>query len=260
MPLIEEFASLVRYRELVGQLISRSIKTRYKRSVLGIAWTMVYPLLTMAVLTLVFSSLFRTSKANYALYVLSGLMVWNFFAQSSTAAVGDLVWSGGLIGRIFVPKTVFAVSAIGTGLVNLGLSFIPYALIAGIMGETAGLSVLFLVVPILCLSLMALGMGLMISSAAVYFADVMPTYEVLLLAWMYLTPVIYPVEVLPENVQSLLRFNPLFYPLEQFRMILLDGEIPDPQNLLIGLLSAVLMLLVGWWLFTRRARDYAYRI
>ncbi|NIM06615.1 MAG: ABC transporter permease, partial [Armatimonadetes bacterium] len=79
---------MVRYRELVGQLISRSIKTRYKRSVLGIAWTMVYPLLTMAVLTLVFSSLFRTSKANYALYVLSGLMVWNFFAQSSSAAVG----------------------------------------------------------------------------------------------------------------------------------------------------------------------------
>jgi len=107
---IEEMQSLYRYRELIVQLISRSVKTRYKRSFLGVAWTMINPLLTMSVLTLVFSGLFGFPARSYALYVLSGLLLWNFFAQTTTAAMGDLIWSGGLIGRVYLPKSIFAVS------------------------------------------------------------------------------------------------------------------------------------------------------
>ncbi|MEJ2563803.1 MAG: hypothetical protein P8Z42_14115, partial [Anaerolineales bacterium] len=129
-PFYEELQALVRYRDLIGQLIARSVKVRYKRSFLGVAWTMVNPLLTMAVLTLVFANIFRFPGQDYALHVLSGLLIWNFFAQSTTAAMNDLVWSGGLLGRIFVPKAVFAVSALGTGLINLVLALGAYAIIA----------------------------------------------------------------------------------------------------------------------------------
>lgn len=257
---VEEFLALVRYRDLVAQWIARSVKTRYKRSLLGVAWTMVNPLLTMAVLTLVFSQLFRTPVRNYALYVLSGLLVWNFVAQSTTAAMGDLVWSGGLLGRVFVPKAVFAVSAVGTGLVNLGLALVPYALISLLLGGRITPAWLLLPLPVLAAGVFALGLGLMLSTAAVYFPDVMPTYEVLLMAWLYLTPVIYPLELLPRGVQTLLQLNPMLHLIGAFRSIVYQGDAPEVGTLAIAWLIALGTLAVGWWTFTRRARDFAYRL
>ena len=259
-PMIEELRGLVRYKDLVGQLISKGIKTRYKRSVLGVGWTMLHPLLTMTVLTLVFSGLFQFSSSDYALYVLSGLIVWSFFAQSTTSATGDLLWSGGLISKVLVPKSVFAVSAVGTALINLLLALLVYALIAVALGRPIQPTVLLLPLPVVLLGLFSLGVGLAVSAAAVYFPDVLPTYEILLMAWMYLTPVIYPAELLPESVQNLLRFNPLFHLIQPFRAILVEGRTPSVESLLVSSSFALSSLLVGWWLFTRKARDFAYRL
>ena len=259
-PMIEELRGLVRYKDLVGQLISKGIKTRYKRSVLGVAWTMLHPLLTMTVLTLVFSGIFRFSNSDYALYVLSGLIAWSFFAQSTTAAAGDLLWSGGLISKVLVPKSVFAVSAVGTALINLLLALLVYALIAVALGRPIHPAVLLLPLPIVLLGLFSLGVGLAVSAAAVYFPDVLPTYEILLMAWMYLTPVIYPAELLPEGVRNLLRINPLFHLIQPFRAILVEGRTPSVESLLVSSSFALSSLLVGWWLFTRKARDFAYRL
>jgi ABC-2 type transport system permease protein len=221
---------------------------------------MVNPLLTMLVLTLVFSRLFRTPTRNYALYVLSGLLLWNFFAQTTTAAMGDLVWSGGLLGRIFVPKSVFAVSAVGTGLVNLALALIPYTLIALLLGAPLRPAILLLPLPILITSLFALGVALALSAAAIYFPDVMPMYEVLLTAWLYLTPVIYPIDLLPEGVRSALRLNPIFHMLQAFRSSLYEGRPPEAGTLTVGFLVALATLAAGWWIFTRKAREYAYHV
>src|SRR5919204_3951392 len=116
---LRELYELIRYRDLVVQLVSRDIRTRYKRSVLGIGWTLLNPLLMMAVLTLVFSEIFRANISHYAVYLLSAQLVWNFFAQSTTQAMGHLTWGGVLLTKIYLPRTVFAVSQIGTGLVNL---------------------------------------------------------------------------------------------------------------------------------------------
>lgn len=259
-PFVEEFTSLLRYRDLVVQLVARTIKTRYKRSVLGVAWTMVNPLLTMVVLTLVFSTLFRYDARGYALYVLSGLLVWNFFAQTTTAAMGDLVWSGGLVGRIYLPKSAFAVAAIGTGLVNWLLALVPYTIIALVLGEPPAWTWFLLPVPMLAMGMLALGVGLGLSAAAVYFPDVMPTYEVLLMAWMYLTPVIYPVNALPSYARLVLQFNPVLYPMEVFRALLLDGRIPDLGVMALGLLIGLAALGIGWLVFTSRSREYAYRV
>jgi ABC-2 type transport system permease protein len=259
-PFVEEGQALLRYRDLVVQLVSRSVKARYKRSILGVAWTMVNPLLTMTVLTLVFSQLFRSPARDYALYVLSGLLAWNFFAQSTTAAMSDLLWGGGLITRIFLPKSIFALSALGTGLFNLLLAFAAYVLIALVLGAKPTAAWLFLPVPVLALGLFTLGMALALSAAAVYFADVMPTYEVLLTAWLYLTPVIYPIGLLPESVQTWLRWNPMYWFLDVFRTVVYEGQLPDAASLAIALGTGLGMLLIGWWIFTRRSREYAYRV
>jgi ABC-type polysaccharide/polyol phosphate export permease len=259
-PFLEELLGLLRSRDLVVQLIARSVKTRYKRSVLGVAWTMVNPLLTMLVLTLVFSTIFRFPTRQYALYVLSGLILWSFFSQSTTAAIGDLLWSGNLIGRVVLPKTVFAIAAVGTGLVNLVLALAAYSVIALALGSPPGPSALLLPLPMLSAAFFAAGIGLLLSGAAVYFADVLPTYEVLLTAWMYLTPVIYPFEVMPASVQAVLRLNPMFYLVTAFRSVLYEGRVPDPATLAIGFGCGLGMLILGWWSFTRRSREYVYRV
>jgi ABC-type polysaccharide/polyol phosphate export permease len=254
---LEEFLALYRYRELIRQLIARSVKTRYKRSALGVAWTMVNPLLTMGVLTLVFSGLFKFSAKNYSLYILSGLLLWNFFAQSTTAAMGDLIWSGGLIGRVYFPKSVFPVSAVGTGLLNFTLALVPYFIIAILLGAKISLSVLYLPIPMLIATCFTLGVAMALSSLVVFFADVLPMYEILLTAWLYLTPVIYPMELLPQSIQGILRFNPLLPILECFRAPLYEARPPDFSILISALAIALAVLMIGWWLFTRRSREYA---
>ena len=120
----EELKQVYKYRFLISQLLRRDIVTRYKRSVLGIAWTMLNPLGTMIVLSIAFSQVFKMTEG-YPAFVLSGLMAWNFFSQASNASMVNLVWGGGLLKRIYMPRTAFALSAIGTAMVNLILSVIP---------------------------------------------------------------------------------------------------------------------------------------
>jgi ABC-2 type transport system permease protein len=259
-PLLEELIALFRYKELIIQFVSRSIKTRYKRSMLGVVWTILNPLLTMVVLTLVFSSVFRFSVENYPVYVLSGLVIWGFFSSTTSAAMGEMIWSGSLLSRIYVPKSVFAVSAIGTGLVNLLFSLVPLLVISLVLGIRFRLAVLALPLAILLLAAFALGVGLLLATTAVYFADMLPVYEVILTIWMYATPIIYPIDAVPPQFAWILKLNPLYYLVEVFRKPLFNGVIPDAKVWLIATGSAVVVLVLGGLIFTAKSSEYAYRI
>ena len=195
-PLIEEIQSLIYYRDLISQFVSRTIKTRYKRSILGVVWTILNPLLSMIVITLVFSNLFRFQIENYALYVLTGLVIWGFFSGSTNAAMGNTVFSGKLLNRIYIPKSIFAVSAVGSSLVNLGLSIGPLFLIMMFTGAKFTTAIFTLPLSLLLLSIFSLGVGLMLAAVAVYFADIIPIYEVILKIWIYATPIFYPEKIL----------------------------------------------------------------
>jgi ABC-type polysaccharide/polyol phosphate export permease len=256
-PALEELFAIYQYLELIIQIIERSVKTRYKRSVLCVAWTMVNPLLTMGVLTLVFSGLFHFPAENYALYVLSGLLLWNFFAQSTTAAMGDLIWSGGLIARVYFPKSVFPVAAVGTGLFNLLLALVSFFIIALILGAKISIAILYLPIPMLIATIFTLGVAMALSSVVVFFADVLTMYEIVLTAWLYLTPIIYPIDLVPEPIQGVLRFNPLLPIIQAFRAPLYEGSLPDLSTLAYAFSAALVVLLLGWWLFTRKSREYA---
>lgn len=259
-PLIEEIQALIKYKDLVRQFIERAIKTRYKRSVLGVLWTMLNPILTMVVLTLVFSQLFKFSVENYPVYVLSGLVMWNFFSSSTNSAMGEMLWSGGLLGKIYVPKTLFSVSAVGTGLVNLLLALIPLFAITLFLGVKLTSAVVVLPFAILILALFTLGIGLLLSTAVVYFADMLPVYEVLLVIWMYATPIIYPVEIVPENLAWLIKLNPLYYMITLFREPIYNGTVPALEIWLIAAGFALIAFILGGFIFTSKANEYAYRI
>lgn len=256
-----ELQEIFRYRNLVFQFIRRDILTRYKRSVLGIAWTMLTPLGTMLVLTIVFSRAFGVSEKGYAAYVLSGLMAWTFFAQTTNAATVNLVWGGTLLNRIYVPRTVFAVSAVGTGLVNLTISLIPLFLVIIVTGIPITPSVLFLPVPMLLLAMFSLGVGLILSAIAIYFADVTEMYQVILTAWLYLSPVIWTENMLSTNiVPILIRLNPMYHLINLFRAPVYYGRLPTLEELTISTGISVVTVVFGWWFFSSRADEFAYRV
>ena len=258
---LEEIRAIFQYRYLVVQFVRRDLLTRYKRSVLGVAWTMLNPLGTMIILTIVFSRVFGANKEGYAAYVLSGLVAWNFFAQTTNAAIVHLVWGGSLLRRIYMPRTAFAVSATGTGLVNLVLSLVPLLLVMLVTGVPIKPTVFLIPVPMLFLAMFALGLGLLISTVAIYFADVAEMYQIVLTAWMYLSPVIYSYEILPEPYRSwIMRLNPMYYLLSLFRIPVYSGQIPDWSEVLLAGGISFVALLVGWLVFTGKADEFAYRV
>ena len=259
LPALSELREIRRYRFLLFQLIRRDLVARYKRSILGVAWTMLNPLGTMLIMTFVFSNLFK-SVESYPVYILSGLVVWNFFSQGTNAAMVGLIWGGSLMQRIYLPRTIFGVSAIGTALVNLLIALIPLTLVMLITGTPIPLTVLFLPVSILLLTAFTLGFGLLLSALAIYFPDVEEMYQILLTAWMYLTPIIYPEEIIPERFLSLYRLNPMYWMVKLFRLPIYYGRIPTIAEIAPALAWATGFLIVGWLFFTSKSDEYAYRV
>lgn len=260
-PATEELRAVLKYRYLIVQLVRRDILTRYKRSSLGVAWTMLNPLGTMLILTIVFSKAFGGSQEGYAAYVLSGLIAWNFFAQSTNAATLHLVWGGSLLKKIYIPRTSFAVSATGTGLINLLISLIPLLLVMLIIKVPIRWTIILLPIPILFLAMFALGIGLLISTMAIFYADIAEMYQIFLTAWMYLSPVIWSPEILPEAYRLwITKLNPMYYLIELFRTPIIYGQVPDINLLLISAGIATFTLFAGWMFFTSKSDEFAYRV
>ncbi len=259
-PAIAELSELWRYRDLLQLLILNRIKTRYKRSVLGVIWTLLNPLLNTLVLTIAFSQIFRFNVPNYAIYILSGLLFWNFFAQSTNDAMDTLVWGSSLLKRIYIPRTIFAVAVVGNGLINYLLALIPLALVMLALRHPFTLNLLALPLAILILGMFTLGFSLLISTVAVFFVDFVYIFNVLLSVWFYLTPIIYPLSILPERFLTLFRLNPLVHLLQIFRLLIYDGKMPSSTLWGLAFLLSLVTLLTGWIIFTRKVDEFAYRI
>lgn len=259
-PMTHELMELVRYRDLVRQLVARNLKVRYKRSMLGVAWSMLSPLLTMTVLSLVFTRLFRTTAPNYPVYLLAGLLIWNFFVQTTSMMAAEMIGGAELWKRIYTPRAVFAVATLATGLVHLLLGMVPLAAVALFFGLPV--SAAWLVVPfaVLCIALFALGLGLILAVLAAHFPDVVDLYQVLVGAWMYLTPVIYPRTIVPGELQWLFALNPMTYFVECFRLPIYDNVVPPLPLLTIAFAIALVSAVLGWWTFTTSADGLAHRL
>jgi ABC-type polysaccharide/polyol phosphate export permease len=256
---LEELRGVFQYRDLIFQLVRRDIVARYKRSVLGVAWTMLQPLGMMVVMTLVFSRLFHQIEG-YPAYVLSGLIAWTFFSQTTTAAIHQMVWGGALLNRIYLPRTSFSISAIGTGLVNLAISIIPLVVIVLVLRLPLTVNILFIPISMLLLASFALGVGLLLSTLAVNFPDVSEMYQIILMAWMYFTPVIYPETMIPPEYQRwMFTLNPMYHLVKLFRAPIYEGRLPDPQSLLMGTVISLVTLVAGWIVFSRAADRFAYK-
>ncbi|MFN8525895.1 MAG: ABC transporter permease [Chloroflexota bacterium] len=260
MPMVRELRAVAAYRDLVRELVARSIKTRYKRSVLGVAWTMLNPLMIMLILTAVFSSVFRITVEHYAVYFLSAVLLWNFFSQTAVAIANEIVWGGSLLTRIYVPPGVFAASALGAGLVNIVLSLVPLAIVMLITGVPLSPALIFLPLAALATAMFAVGVGLLISRLAIVFSDVLDMFQILLLAWMYCTPIMYPLSIIDAEYRWLMFLNPMYYMVEMWRQPVYSGLVPSASVMLTGLGLGVGTLVLGWWYFTGAVDEIAYRV
>lgn len=249
---------LLRYRDLVWYLVARDLKVRYRRSTIGFLWTMLQPLLTMGVLVVVFSAVFRFEISNYPVYALSGILFWNFFSQSVVSSMNSLKTNAGLLRKLPLPKAVFPVAAVISGLVNLLLAMIPLFAILIATGHPLRPALFFLPLSILLAVAFTLGAGLLLSPLAAFFSDVVELVNVLLLLGMYLTPVFYPQEIIPLDYRWVVRFNPLRSVLEVFRDPIYFGKVPPLSHLAVTLVIAVLALLIGIVAFRRSSDRIAF--
>jgi ABC-2 type transport system permease protein len=259
-PMVAEIREIFQYRDLLSLLIRNSLKTRYKRSVLGVFWTLLNPLLTMIVLSVVFSTLFRFSLVHYPIYLLSGLIFWNFFANATLGGMNATIVGGGLLKRIYLPRSIFSVAAIGSELLNWGLALIPLAALILFFGHPLTPALLFLPVAMMIACIFTLGISLLISTIGIFFNDWVHIYQVVVMSWFYITPIIIPEEIIPPHFVFVVNLNPMRYLVSLFRDPIYLGKLPPTDTLFISIAVSLVSCLVGWWLFTRKAKEFAYLI
>ena len=258
-PFLEEVLELWRFRELVILWAGRNIKLRYKRSVLGILWTLIEPLMLMTILTVVFSTLFRFQLEHYPIYLLSGLLLFDFFSRSTLQIVEEIVASQGLASRVYVPRTVFAAATILSYLVSWLIALIPLVIIMLIFRHPVTLAFLTIPIGIALTALFALGIGLGVATLGATFHDVKLTYQVLLTAWMYATPIIYPLDIVPESFRRFFLLNPLVYLCQTVRDPAYLGRVAPITTWLLALAVSLGTAILGWWIFTSRRGTFDYR-
>ncbi|MDL2289558.1 ABC transporter permease [Clostridia bacterium OttesenSCG-928-F22] len=244
-------ATFTKYRGLIAQLVSRDLKTKYRRSILGFLWSLLNPLLTMLVLTMAFSFIMGNKTPNYHLHVLTGLLVYNFFSESTTLAMNSIVSNSTLINKVYIPKYVFPVSKIVFSFVNMLISLVAVIVVALFSGIPVTWSWLLLPLPLLYTAVFALGLGMFLSAITVFFRDILHLYGVLLQAWMYLTPIIYPMSQAPQLI-SFMKFNPLFHYVGYVRELLIGGTVPGLKANAVCLGIGLVALLIGVVVFYKK--------
>jgi ABC-2 type transport system permease protein len=258
-PVVEEARALWSYRALVYELVIRDIKVRYKRSVLGVFWTMLAPLLNMVALTLVFSTILKQQIRNYPVFFMTGAILWSYFSQSTSSAASLTQDSNELAKRIYIPRSVFVAAAIGGGLVNLVLSIVPLLLILVATGFPLYKTWYFLPVPVFMVTMFSAGVGFLLFTLASRFTDIREMYLVFVQTWFFLTPIVYHPSIVPAKFRLILWLNPMYYLLQTFRRPIYDGLLPSPALLAASLALSVVTLITGWVYFCHRAEQFAFR-
>jgi len=240
-----QISTFLRFRYLLMLMIKRDFITRYRRSVLGVAWSLLNPLLTMLVLTLVFSTIFRFEIEYFPVYLLSGQLIFVFFSESTNQAMGSIVSGGGAtIKKIYVPKYIFPLSKVLSSLVNVGFSLIAFFAVVLVTQAPFSWTMLLIPIPLLYVMVFSIGIGLFLSAIAVFFRDLTYIYGVFITLINFLTPIFYPVEILPERVYHFIHLNPLFHYVNYFRELAINGQVPGlwANIICIGFALAALCL------------------
>ncbi len=257
MSLIRKLISLGRFRFLLLQLVKRDFKIKYRGSVLGVLWSVLNPLLNMIVLSIVFSQVFRAVD-NYKMYLLAGLTIFNFFSEATTLACGSVVGNFGMMTKVYFPKFIIPTSKVLTSAISLLITTAVYIILGCFMEVTPNIWYLLIPYVLLCVLVFALGMGYILAALFVFFRDTQHLYGVLLTIWMYATPILYPLDALPEKLIPLFRCNPLYQFIDFFRTITMYASVPSAQSFLVCAAWAAAAFVVGAFFFVKKQDQFIY--
>lgn len=248
-----------RYRELLYFLMWRDVKVRYKQTLLGVAWALLIPLSTVVVFTVVFGRFARIPSDGfpYAVFALAGFLPWSYFSQALSRSAGSLVGNAHLLTKIYFPRLLVPVAAAATPMVDLACAFVAMLGLMGWYGVTPGWGVLLLPLFIAYAGVTAVAVALWLAPLNARFRDVGHTLPVLVQCWLYATPIVYPLSLVPEPWQVVFRLNPMVTVVEGFRWGLLRGTAPDPGGLVTGFVVVAVILLGGLVFFRRMERTLA---
>jgi ABC-type polysaccharide/polyol phosphate export permease len=257
---MKHFTNFWKYRGLLNQFVIRDLKVKYRRSVLGYLWSLLNPLLMMIVLTAVFSNIFKFDIPNFPVYLLSGQIIFNFFSEATSMAMSSILNGGSLIKKVYIPKYIFPISRVLSSFVTLIFSLAALVVVIVVTGVKVTPVILLFFLPLIYILMFAIGIGLIMSVLTVYFRDMLHLYGVLLSAWMYLTPLIYPINAVPDYLKSIIYLNPMYYFVEAFRDIVLYNRIPSLQINLICFSYSVASIIVGLFVFYRNQNKFVLHI
>lgn len=240
-----------RYGYLMRQLVARDFKTKYKRSVLGVLWSFLNPLLTMMVQYIVFSTLFKSDIPNFRLYLLAGIVCFNFFSEATTMGLQSIVGNAALITKVYVPKYIYPVSRVLSSAINLLLSLIPLLTVMLLTGTPIQPAILLLPFGLICLIGFCIGMAFILSTLMVFFRDTQFLWGVVSMLWMYMTPIFYPESIIPAQYMTLYKCNPLYHIIRFVRIVLIEGVSPEPKAYALCLIASFVPLVIGAIIFKK---------
>jgi len=256
----EYYEKFYRYRHLLKELVSRDIKIKYRRSILGILWSVLNPLLMMLVITAVFSKLMDMRTENFAAFYLCGSLIYNFVSEGTNGAMNAILINAALIKKVYVPKYIFPLEKVLFALVNALFYLIAVAIVFLITKLPLHWTIILFPIPLAYTFVFALGLGLILATVTVFFRDMNHLYSVWLTAWMYLTPIIYPVDALPERVMKLIQLNPLYHYVTYFRDVMMYGRVPGLMENLICIGISLFFLGIGLMVFKKYQDEFILRV
>jgi len=251
-----QWISFNRFKHLLRLLVKRDFISRYRKSVLGVLWSLLNPLLTMLVMTWVFSNLFKIQIENFPVYMLSGQIIFGFFSESTTLGMGSVIANEGMIRKIYVPKYIFPLARVLSSLVNLLFSFLAFLLVFIVTRAPFHWTMLLLPIPVIYTFVFSLGVAMILSSLAVFFRDLTYLYGVFIVLLTYLTPLFYPVDILPDWMIPIIGLNPMFQFVDYFRELVLRGTVPDLWSNMVCIGFALAALCGGFYVFMKQQDKY----
>lgn len=254
---MSKIKEIYKYREMIYMLVRRDLRGRYKGSVLGFAWTFINPLLQLAVYTMVFSVVMRSGIEKYYLFLFVALIPWLALANSVTGGATCITSQAGMVTKIYFPRQVLPITVVTTNFVNMLLCMIVVLTVCG-FSIGLNLKVLWYLIPIILIEyILALGIAFIVSGITVYFRDMEHFLGIIVMAWQFLSPVMYSVEMVPEQIQGFYKANPMTPVIEAYRQILYYKEAPEMETMLASLGMGVLFLIIGWFVFDRLEKNFA---
>lgn len=251
----------LRYKDLLKHLVMRDIKLKYRRSFLGYLWSVLNPLLIMVVMTVVFSTMFSRNIINFPVYLFTGQLMFNFMNQSTHQAITAINGNAALMKKVYIPKYIFVFSKITSGLADFLFSCV--ALLIVMLVTKAHFSWYNLLFPLVALQLyvFSLGLGMFLAQANVFFRDIQYIYNAITTTWMYITPIFYPLESLPQSLQWFItHLNPMYFYIAQFRDLIYYGRLPSLNFVLAGIGTALVMLAIGTVCFEKNQSKFILHI